>query len=153
MPKSDRAWTEHELKRWMRPDAHRFLRSDWRRFWKPGHENDPLNRLYESIERKYSLDQPRVPAGSREGGQWTREAGDAPSGGVGNSPDTAQSNSHKLRTQVAARISPQRRSVCEEQYRNDTFICNIMGMKSCWGQAAFRLSQCLIGGYVPPLYH
>jgi hypothetical protein len=24
---------------------------------------------------------------------------------------------------------------------------------SCWEQAAFRLSQCLIGGYVPPLYH
>lgn len=31
----------------------RFLRPDWRRFWKPGHENDPLYKLYESAERKF----------------------------------------------------------------------------------------------------
>ncbi|MGH7092597.1 MAG: hypothetical protein ACREFB_03570, partial [Stellaceae bacterium] len=65
---------DYELKRWMRPDAQRFLRPDWRRFWKPGHESDPLYRHYESIERKYSSDQPRVPAGSSEGGQWTGNA-------------------------------------------------------------------------------
>ena len=54
---------DHELRRWMRPD--------WRRWWKPGHENDPIYKEYERIERKFSPDQPRVPAGSREGGQWT----------------------------------------------------------------------------------
>jgi hypothetical protein len=74
------AWADREIKRWMRPDAHRFLRPDWRRFWLPGHENDPLYRFYETIERKYSPDQPRVPAGSREGGQWTDEGGDAGDG-------------------------------------------------------------------------
>ena len=51
------------------------LRPDWRRFWKPGHENDPLYQQCKRIERKYSLDQPRVPAGSREGGQWTSGSG------------------------------------------------------------------------------
>lgn len=67
----------HERKRWMRADAHRFLRSDWRRFVKPSSE---LVSLYESYEGKYSPDQPRVPAGSSEGGQWTSEGGGAGSG-------------------------------------------------------------------------
>lgn len=63
-------YTEHQLKRWMRPDAHRFIRPDWRRFVQPGSE---LAAIYERYERKYRPDQPRVPAGSREGGRWTDE--------------------------------------------------------------------------------
>jgi hypothetical protein len=73
MPPFKDAWTEHQLKRWMRPDAYRYIRPDWRRFWNAGHENDPLYRFYESVERKFSPDQPRVPVGSSEGGQWTSE--------------------------------------------------------------------------------
>ena len=48
----------------MRPDAHRFIRPDWRRFVNAGSE---LEALVEDIERKYRSDQPRVPAGSPEG--------------------------------------------------------------------------------------
>ena len=66
------AYLEHERQRFMRPDAHRFIRPDWRRFVRPGFEDDHPFALY---ERKYSPDQPRVPAGSREGGQWTSEGG------------------------------------------------------------------------------
>jgi hypothetical protein len=66
---------EHEIKRFMRPDACRYLRPDWRRHWPRGSENDPLYRFYESCERKYRPDQARVPAGSREGGQWMDEGG------------------------------------------------------------------------------
>jgi hypothetical protein len=62
----------HERKRWMRADAHRFVRSDWRRFVERGSD---LESLYESFERKYSPDQPRVPAGVPEGGSGpAREA-------------------------------------------------------------------------------
>jgi hypothetical protein len=53
--------------------ARRWLRPDWRRFFRPGSQNDPLYRYYERIERKYNPQQPRVPAGQREGGQWTSE--------------------------------------------------------------------------------
>lgn len=134
---------EHEIKRFMRPD--------WRRYWKPGHENDPLYRLYESAERKYSPDQPRVPSGSPEGGRWTSEGGDA--GSTGAVSDAKPNNFSRPRTQIAGRISPQRRAECEEQYRLDTFICNTVRTRSCWAQAEFRYSQCLIGGYVPPIYH
>jgi hypothetical protein len=66
---------EHAVRRFMRPDAHRFIRPDWRRFVRPGQKSDPLYTLYERFERKYSPDQPRVPAGSSEGGQWTNGTG------------------------------------------------------------------------------
>jgi hypothetical protein len=64
--KSD--YLAHQLKRFMQPDAHRYIRPDWRRYVRPGHEDQvPFARF----ERKYNPGQPRVPAGAREGGQWT----------------------------------------------------------------------------------
>jgi hypothetical protein len=69
---SSRCAVEHERKRWLRADAHRFVRPDWRRFIKPGSE---LATFYDSVERKYRPDQPRVPAGVPEGGQWSSEGG------------------------------------------------------------------------------
>jgi hypothetical protein len=151
MPPFNDAQTEAQLKRWMRPDAHRFIRPDWRRYVKPGFEHE---FPFERYERKYSQDQPRVPAGSSDGGQWTSEGGvsetASPSASAEIKPTTRNGNET---TQVAMRISPQREKNCEEQYRRDTFICNTIGTISCWQQAAFRFSQCLIGGYVPPIYH
>ena len=64
-------WLEHQLRRWMRPDAHRFVRSDWRRHVRPGFEHDHPFALY---EQKYRPDQPRVPAGNPDGGEWTADA-------------------------------------------------------------------------------
>jgi hypothetical protein len=63
----------------MRPDAHRFIRPDWRRYVRPGFEHE---FPFERYERKYSPSQPRVPAGSSEGGQWTSESGNAVDGPV-----------------------------------------------------------------------
>jgi hypothetical protein len=62
----------YALKRWMRADAHLFVRPDWRRYVAVGSEAESLFELY---ERKYRPDQARVPAGSREGGQWTDDEG------------------------------------------------------------------------------
>nr|DAH95283.1 MAG TPA: hypothetical protein [Caudoviricetes sp.] len=52
----------------MRPDAHRWIRPDAARFLLPG--TDPAS-VYPALERKYSPNQPRVPAGNPDGGQWT----------------------------------------------------------------------------------
>lgn len=60
----------YELKRWMRPDAHLFIRPDWRKFVPQALQAVHPFALYEN---KYRPDQARVPAGSREGGQWTDE--------------------------------------------------------------------------------
>jgi hypothetical protein len=75
----------HEAMRGTRPDAYRFIRPDWRRFVVPGSE---LAELYETIERKYSPDQPRVPAGNRDGGQWTSGGGGGGAGGSGDGGGT-----------------------------------------------------------------
>lgn len=72
MPLIHPAYLARERQRVMRPDAHRFIRPDWRRYVQPGFE---LAAYYERIERKYRPDQARVPAGSREGGQWTDGGG------------------------------------------------------------------------------
>lgn len=114
----------HRRGRWMRPDADRWLRPDWRdrKYWaKPpaefdekseadtwsgksveatGTDGNGLNSaelrsaqaslahlrwlvadlkfdlVMRRLGRKYSPDQPRVPAGSAEGGQWTDAAGE-----------------------------------------------------------------------------
>ena len=68
------AWTEDDLKRWMRADAHRFLPPDWRRCWPVSQTDDSLYRFYERVERKFSVDRPRVPAGSSNGGRWTGDS-------------------------------------------------------------------------------
>ena len=64
---SNPAYLEHQLKRWMRPDAYLFVRPDWQRFVRPGYEDEIPLALY---ERKYSPDQPRD-----YHGRWTDEGG------------------------------------------------------------------------------
>ena len=87
-----------EQKRWTRPDAHCFIRPDWRRFVKPGYADQfPFSRY----ERKYSPHQPRVPAGMSEGGQWTSE-------GSTSAPRTKPLGSDR-RVQVAGDITGFRR--------------------------------------------
>jgi len=127
------AWTAHQLKRWIRPAAHHFVRPDWRRYVRPGFERDFPFELY---ERKYSPDQPRVPAGDPAGGQWT--SGDGPETGG-------------AQMQIAARISPAREAECEIMRRKDEFICKAFKSESCYGQAMLRYSNCLQGRPIPPL--
>jgi len=59
------------------------------------------------LARKYSPDQPRVPAGSREGGRWT-DAGGGSGQGSGNSsaaePSTGTDAADQSRTQVAGTV-------------------------------------------------
>ena len=142
MAKIKPAALNHELKRWMRPD--------WRRYWRPGHEDDPLYKRCERIERKYSPDQPRVPAGVPEGGQWTDEDGGGGStgGGTNKSPTTA---SGKPRQQTASRISPEREEQCELQYRQDKFKCSTVQSPACYNQAMLRYANCRAGLPIPPL--
>jgi hypothetical protein len=124
MTEINSAWAEHQRKRWMRPNAHLYIRHDAHRFMPPGSprytgkdvvkyfwpdapEKRPspsaeapsgfddlgdlaveLKRLRSELAqlrfdlelrklaayaRKYSPNQPRVPAGNPDGGQWMRE--------------------------------------------------------------------------------
>jgi len=138
-----------EPSRWMRPDASNFVRPDWRRFVTPDSEAATVFARY---EKKYRPDQPRTPAGNREGGRWTTEGNGSSEPAASETPanSTARSNGQ---VDVAARISPSREAECEMQYRKDSFICNLVRTRSCWAQAMFRRAQCISGGYIPPLYH
>jgi hypothetical protein len=60
--------TRHQQSRWLRPDAARWVRPDAARYLTP---NADVGAIVPALERKYSPDQPRVPAGSSEGGRWT----------------------------------------------------------------------------------
>jgi len=53
-----------QRRRFMRPDAVRWLREDAERYLPP-------TAPRRSVERKYDPSQPRVPAGNSDGGQWT----------------------------------------------------------------------------------
>lgn len=70
------AFLLRQIKQAMRPDAHHFVRPDWRRHVKPGSDAAVVFEIYEA---KYSPNQPRIPAGSREGGQWTDANGNGAS--------------------------------------------------------------------------
>jgi hypothetical protein len=90
----------------------------------------------DSSARKFDPNQPRVPAGNPDGGQWTAE-GAGPGGA----------------TLVARRISPAREAECEAQHIRDIFQCKMVGLPSCYEQANLRYANCLAGLDIPPLIY
>ena len=140
------AYLVRELMRGQNADAFRFMRPDWRHFVKPGSDAWVLYELY---ERKFNPEQPRAPAGSSEGGQWTNEGGGA--GGGSSSPSTGSKPTTAGGTKIAARISQMRAEECEIQKRKDDFICKAFKSQPCYGQAMLRYANCLQGLPIPPL--
>lgn len=64
----ENAWLRHQQARWLRPDAHRWVRPDAALFLAPG---GGVADAFPALSRKYNPNQPRVPAGNSDGGQWT----------------------------------------------------------------------------------
>jgi hypothetical protein len=98
--------------RWLRPDAYRWIRPDAAGFLKPG--TDP-REVYPALARKYSPDQPRVPAGNPDGGQWTD--------GGGIAVDTGQPDSDGLVKGILARASRLRLAASPADYRECVKLC------------------------------
>ncbi|MCD0419676.1 hypothetical protein LOC51_20870 [Rubrivivax sp. JA1024] len=74
-----------EAARWMRPDAERWIRPDIARFLAAG--SRPAD-VVPALNYKYNPNQPRVPAGNPDGGQWTH------GGGGGNSSSLDDRTGH-----------------------------------------------------------
>ncbi len=68
MPPHHEAWLRHQQSRWLRPDAARWVRPDAARYLPPGAD---VAKAFPALARKYNSNQPRVPAGNPDGGQWT----------------------------------------------------------------------------------
>jgi hypothetical protein len=85
---------------------------------------------------KYDPNQPRVPAGNPDGGEWTT--------------DDAQDSAtrYSSRPVLAARGN---QAECDLQYKQDTFICQSVGTPLCWSSAMERYAACLAGHQIPPL--
>jgi hypothetical protein len=83
---------------------------------------------------KYDPDQPRVPAGNSDGGQWTSDHGAVDSEVSG-----------------ARRTSRGLEAECYLQYSKDIFQCRMVGLPSCYAQASLRYANCLAGAPIPPL--
>lgn len=81
---------------------------------------------------KYRPDQPRMPRGQPEGGQWTNSNGN---GG----------------TSVAGRYDPSRASICDAQLELDEELCRVSKSPICWSLAVDRHAACMKNNYIPPL--
>jgi hypothetical protein len=102
-----------------------------------------LRHLASAVETKYDPNQPRVPAGNPDGGQWT----DA---GAGSATDNT-TNEESLILSGLRRISSGLEELCWNQYMRDVFQCRMVGLRACYEQAALRYSNCLVGRPIPPL--
>lgn len=91
-----------------------------------------------SGEDHFNEEQPRVPKGHPDGGQWTR-------GGFAGRVMGSRS------IVAASRKRPGLEAECEDQYRRDIFHCNMVGSPACYSQAMLRYSNCLAGRQIPPL--
>jgi hypothetical protein len=80
--------------------------------------------------RKNNADQPRVPAGNSDGGEWTSGGGD------GNSSEEGWIDTALLET-------------CETQLYLDGLVCTKLNSGACWAQANFRYSACLRADPIP----
>ena len=89
-----------------------------------------------SFLRKYRPDQPRVPAGNPDGGQWT---------------DDLVSQVPSARIQVAGKWDLSREAECNEQLRLDEELCRAAGSRTCWSLTQPRWAACMKNDYVPTL--
>ncbi|WP_146170274.1 hypothetical protein [Bosea sp. 124] len=90
-------------------------------------------------KESFNPDQPCVPAGNPDAGQWT--AGDA-AVGSGAALNPLQS--------IAAATSRGLRAICEAQFDRDIFQCRMVGLASCYEQTYQRYSACLARRQIPP---
>jgi len=116
------AWTERQLKYWMRPDAHRFLRPDWRRFWSVERQNDPLYRYYDSVERKYRPDQLRD-----DQGRFAYEAGDSSRNSTGTQLASSEKPPLGRNAAIAILVQVAKRAI--EAFRSENGLYDLFKSK------------------------
>jgi hypothetical protein len=96
--------------------------------------------------RKYDPNQPRVPAGNPDGGQWT-------SGGSGENAGRPTTN--PLESFAAARRRGRSMAYCLRQLAIDNLYCATREPASvraaCRSQAMERCPNCIVGRPIPPL--
>jgi hypothetical protein len=108
----------------------------WVKYGRPAFEREQA--------RKYDPNQPRVPAGNPDGGQWTGGGADSQDG------DDLQPANYLL-----APAGAQSAAYCWNQLTIDNLYCGALRPSSvvaaCRSQAMQRYAACLTGKSIPPL--
>jgi hypothetical protein len=107
-----------------------------------------IRHAYACRKADFNADQPRVPAGSPEGGQWTAEGGSA-----GNATEVAPAPGETVDMSAAG---PKRSAAwCWNQMHIDMLYCSTLfpawRVAACRAQANERYAACLTGKPIPPL--
>ncbi len=103
---------------------------------------------------KFDPNQPRVPAGNSDGGQWTSSSGESATaaretvGVSGEFPSSSRSRSSPFTNVAARRVNE---AACDKQYKDDGVICNLVRTPQCWKNAMERYAACLSGHQIPQL--
>lgn len=124
------------------PDQLLYVRPDyWAQRFGPAAAKDRYSR-------KYDPDQPRVPAGNSDGGQWTSETGALDS-------QVEATTTTILPAPYLLAASKPSAAYCWNQMQIDMMYCSSLSPKSvvaaCRAQAMERYSACLTGKTLPPL--
>jgi hypothetical protein len=110
-----------------------------RRAIRANHVETSLQQLARLMQTHFDPNQPRVPAGSPQGREWTDT-------GAGRSAIEDSESIGTLR-----RISADLQARCWSQYMQDVFQCRMVGLRACYEQAALRHANCLAELPIPPL--
>jgi len=102
-------WLDHQRKRWMRPDAERWQQPN-RRLW-----NCP-----DAPDRKFDPNQPRVPAGHPDGGQWT-DGGESSRAGANENVGAASELVERISAQIIWICVAGSKSLTKDYLGNKTY--------------------------------
>ena len=110
-----------------------------------------LRHLASAIETKYDPNQPRVPAGKPDGGQWTDTGGGDAGSAAERAGETSSARERIQEFDSARRISTDLEAECWAQHVRGIFQCRMVGLRACYEQAALRYANCLVRLPIPPL--
>src|SRR5687767_422393 len=108
---------------------------------------DELRQLAAIAKASFNPNQPRVPAGNPDGGQWT-DGGGGDGDGAAARQRVSEASTVAERLQEfgsARRISTDLQDQCWAQHMRDIFQCRMVGLRACYEQAALRYANCLVG--------
>jgi hypothetical protein len=110
--------------RFLRPDWARFLRPDWERYVEPAFV--PFYRAQFEAKANFNPNQPRVPRGSPDGGQWTAEGAQTARArparvrlASSEKPDLGRAARQAIAVELAQRLI--------EAYRSENFLNDLFG--------------------------
>jgi hypothetical protein len=111
-------WLAHQRQRWMLPDPSRWLQPDQSKWLQPDHSRFQPPQYH---EQKYAPNQPRVPAGNPDGGEWTSGGGAATRLAASDKPSLGPGTMAAIAAQLAKRVI--------QAYRSENGLWDLFGHK------------------------